>query len=84
MAYAVRALQLAFFGGRAEVTLAGPAPVAATQEPFPPISVPERIGAVILLATSLLVGLYPQVLLNMIEQSLQPPLFEGFSRGFMP
>ena len=84
VAYAMRALQLAFFGGWSEVTLAGPAPVAATQEPFPPISVPERIGAVILLATSLLVGLYPQVLLNMIEQSLQPPLFEGFSRGFMP
>jgi NADH-quinone oxidoreductase subunit M len=46
-----------------------------------PITVPERIGAVLLIATSLVIGLYPQLLLNLIEPSLKAALFEGLWKG---
>jgi NADH-quinone oxidoreductase subunit M len=46
-----------------------------------PITVPERIGAVLLIATSLVIGLYPQLLLNLIEPSLRTGLFEGLWKG---
>ena len=37
---------------------------------MPPISVPEIVGAVILMATLVIVGLYPQSLLNMIQANV--------------
>ena len=49
--------------------------------PMEPITVPERIGAVLLIATSLVIGLYPQLLLNLIEPSLRTGLFEGLWKG---
>ena len=45
------------------------------------ISVPERIGAVMLIGVSLLVGLYPRVLLDVIVPSFNSPLFEWLKRG---
>ena len=49
--------------------------------PLPPISIPERIGAIILIASSVLVGIYPQILLNVIMPALNSPLFEGLRKG---
>ncbi len=46
-----------------------------------PISLPERVGAVLLIATSVLVGLYPQMLLNLIVPALSSPLFDGLRKG---
>jgi NADH-quinone oxidoreductase subunit M len=46
-----------------------------------PITVPERIGAALLIATSLGVGLYPQWLLDFIESGLRTGLFEGLWKG---
>ncbi|MFM1769683.1 MAG: dehydrogenase subunit [Verrucomicrobiota bacterium] len=40
------------------------------------ITVPERVGAVLLMATTLLIGLYPRLLLDLIVPALQTPLFE--------
>ena len=72
--YVWRAMQKAFFSeSRAEA----PPP----HEPLPPISWPERLGAVFLIATSVFVGLYPQILLNLIVPALNSPLFDGVRKG---
>ena len=49
--------------------------------PLPPISLPERLGAIILIGASVLVGLYPQMLLNLIVPALNSPLFDGLRKG---
>ena len=96
VAYAMRALQKAFFGEQADRSADIPvrsamldhqaernvrAPSVASVEP---ISIPERIGAVLLIGTSLAVGLYPRLLLELICQSFGPPLFDGLPRGGVP
>jgi NADH-quinone oxidoreductase subunit M len=56
----------------------------ADETPHPvlePISVPERIGAAVLIGTSLLIGLYPRLLLDLISQSFSSPLFDWLSKG---
>jgi NADH-quinone oxidoreductase subunit M len=72
IAYVWRAMQKAFF--------AEPG-VASAHEPFVPISIPERLGAIILIGTSVAVGLYPQMLLKVITPALNSPLFEGLRKG---
>jgi len=83
VAYALRALQLAFFGDQAP-----PAPAAGTEGNAPaalePISVPERIGAAVLIGISLLIGLYPRLLLDLISQSFGSQLFDWLPKGGMP
>src|SRR5205807_2966287 len=80
-AYTLRVLQKAFFGEvAADVTQEQPASAArsrAQPHRLEPISVPERIGAVILMTTTLGIGLFPQLLLKLIVPSLNSPLFEG-------
>jgi NADH-quinone oxidoreductase subunit M len=72
VAYSLRALQQAFFSDQAP-----PTPPAALE----PISVPERIGAAVLIATTLLIGLYPRLLLDLITPSFSSPLFEWLPKG---
>jgi NADH-quinone oxidoreductase subunit M len=74
VAYTWRAMQKAFIGGP-EIESGKP------HHPLPPISIPERIGAVILIVVSLAVGLYPQLLLNRIIPALSSPLFDGLRKG---
>ncbi len=72
--YVWRAMQKAFFAdSRSEPT--------APDHPLPPISLPERLGAVILIGASVLVGVYPQLLLNIIVPALNSPLFDGLRKG---
>ena len=72
--YVWRAMQRAFFSdARTEI----PPP----HEPLPPISLPERLGAIILISASVLVGIYPQMLLNIIIPALNSPLFAGLRQG---
>jgi len=83
VAYALRALQLAFFGD-----VRGPA--RAAESPghsatcLPPISIPERLGAILLIGTSLLVGLYPSLLLDLIHSSFSSSLFDWLPKGIGP
>jgi NADH-quinone oxidoreductase subunit M len=79
VAYTLRALVKAFFGeppvqrdSQAE---------GEGNRPLEPITVPERIGAVLLIATTLVVGLYPQLLLNLVEPAVRTGLFEGLWKG---
>jgi NADH-quinone oxidoreductase subunit M len=77
VAYTLRAMQRAFFG---EVE-------AATENahdehhPLEPISVSERIGAVMMIGFALLVGLYPRILLDVIVPSFDSPLFDWLRKG---
>jgi NADH-quinone oxidoreductase subunit M len=63
---------------QANATDAGTSP--ATGHRLPPISIPERMGAVILLVTTLLIGLYPRLLLDLIVPSFYSPLFEALRK----
>lgn len=73
VAFTLKAVQLAFFADPTEAaTVAAP--------PLPAISLPERVGALILMGAILVVGLYPGPLLNLILDSfnsdLMRPLFQ--------
>jgi NADH-quinone oxidoreductase subunit M len=93
--YTLRALQKAFFGERdsAGHDVRAPIPVKAGNggghsesefgAPLEPITVPERVGAVILMVTTLVIGLYPMLLLDLIVPSLSSPLFEGLRKAGM-
>lgn len=74
-AFTLRALQQSFF------------PSTATPErhaKLPPITFPEKLGAFILMGATLVVGLYPSILLVPIARGLGGPLmqrlFEGVAR----
>jgi NADH-quinone oxidoreductase subunit M len=47
---------------------------------FQPITIPERIGAALLIATTLLIGLHPRLLLDLIVPAIQSPLFDGLRK----
>ncbi len=84
VAYALRALQRAFFGEGP----GGDAPAVPKGQQhdanLEPISVPERIGAVILIACTLVIGLFPRLLLDLIVPSFSSPLFDWLPKGGVP
>ena len=77
VAYTLRALVKAFFGE----TKSSTALQAASGHALAAISMPERIGAVLLLATTLLVGIYPRLLLDLIRPSFDSPLMQALVKG---
>jgi NADH-quinone oxidoreductase subunit M len=80
VAYTLRALQKAFFAE--EEAVAFPAlGLGDAHSHLEPITTPERIGAAILMATSLVIGLYPRLLLDLIVPSFSSPLFEGLRKA---
>jgi NADH-quinone oxidoreductase subunit M len=70
-----RAMQKAFFASDRDE------PAKHGHEPLPPITLPERAGAILLIAASVTVGLFPQILLNVIAPALNGPLFSGLRDG---
>jgi NADH-quinone oxidoreductase subunit M len=72
IAFTWRALTKTFFGE---------AKAVAHDHPLPPITLPEKFGALLLLAATLAVGLYPRILTDLILPSLQSPLFDGLRNG---
>jgi NADH-quinone oxidoreductase subunit M len=76
VAYTWRAMQKAFIGEPKTESESG-----NPLHPLPPISTPERIGAVILIGVSLTIGLYPQWILNRIIPALSSSLFDGLQKG---
>ncbi len=76
VAYTMRVLQLAFFSDHQAQPSGGHAPLH-----LEPISVPERLGAMMLIGTSLLIGLYPRLLLDLIAPSFDSSLFEGLRKA---
>jgi NADH-quinone oxidoreductase subunit M len=88
VAYTWRAMQKAFFGESRVPTpahrsddgerAARPGVQGAGLER---ISTPERLGAALLIGATLLIGLYPHLLLRIIAPSFDSPLFEWLTRG---
>jgi NADH-quinone oxidoreductase subunit M len=77
VAYTWRAVHKAFFSDR-------DAPAALLQHPLPPITWPEKLGALLLIASTLAVGLYPRLLLDWIIPALNGPLFDGLRKVVTP
>lgn len=80
VAYLLRAMQLAFLADRSGGAAAAAGSHTEGQGGFEPISIPEKIGAILLLGTTLLIGLYPRLLLDPIVPSVQAVL-EGIRKG---
>jgi NADH-quinone oxidoreductase subunit M len=49
--------------------------------PLEPITVPERLGAVMLIAVTFVVGIYPRLLLDVIVPAFGSPLFDALRKG---
>jgi NADH-quinone oxidoreductase subunit M len=85
--YVWRAMQKAFFSDSGAVSALSPRDPHAAHEagsspgPLAPITFPEKLGAIILIGTSVLIGIYPQLLLNIIVPALNSPLFDGLRKG---
>jgi NADH-quinone oxidoreductase subunit M len=74
VAYTLRAMQKAFYGEPVENA-------EQMEHPLPPISIPEKIGAILLIALTVVIGLYPKLLLDLIVPAFDSPLFEGLRKG---
>jgi NADH-quinone oxidoreductase subunit M len=74
VAYTLRVLQKSFFGESVEQTSQGDHPLA-------PITLPERLGALILIAATVVIGLFPSLLLKMINDGFSTPLFDALWKG---
>ncbi len=79
VAYTLRAVQKAFFSGDQEDVPGAVHGGHAHGESA--ITLPEKIGAVVLIATTVLIGLYPKLLLDWIVPSFASPLFDGLRKG---
>lgn len=75
VAYSLRALQQAFFAEQEPPRAAAAATADQPHGVLEPISAPERLGALLLLGASLVIGLYPHLLLQWIVPSLHSELF---------
>lgn len=78
-AFTLRVIQVSFFG-----QANGAATAAVQHAPLPPLTWPERTGAILLLTATLLIGLKPDLLLNWIVPSLQSPLMQAVWHGGVP
>jgi len=98
VAYTLRAIQKSFYSGARDgspqpvaTDEAAPHPSDDRSKSGPgawglleTISIPERIGAALLIAITLLIGLYPRLLLDLIVPALQSPLMEKVMRAAGP
>jgi len=73
VAYTLRVMQKAFFGEADEKE-------EHAHEPMPPISPQEKLGAILLIVISLVIGLFPRLLLDIIVPSFNSSLFEWLRR----
>jgi NADH-quinone oxidoreductase subunit M len=71
--YVWRAMQKAFFSDSRSET--------PPDRSCPRITIPEKLAAALLIASSIAVGLYPQMVLNIIQPALNSPLFAGLHQG---
>ncbi|MDB6024257.1 MAG: nuoM [Verrucomicrobiales bacterium] len=74
VAYTLRAIIKGFFSENEIVS-------TAHSEPLAPISMPERLGAAILIVTTLVVGIYPRLLLDIISPSWNSELMQHLVKG---
>jgi NADH-quinone oxidoreductase subunit M len=87
-AFTLRVMQVSFFGttDKAERVPNAPNPVEHNRLHLhlPPITWPERIGAMLLIAATVYIGLKPDALLNWIMPALQSPVMQAVLKGGAP
>ncbi|MGD0813668.1 MAG: NADH-quinone oxidoreductase subunit M [Verrucomicrobiota bacterium] len=59
-------------------------PKSAAINKLKPVSIPERAGAFLLLGTAILIGLWPNLLLTLINPALHSPQFQPLWKGALP
>jgi NADH-quinone oxidoreductase subunit M len=69
--FTLRALQKSFYSAVPETTTEH-----ATS--YEPVTLPEKSGAILLLACSIIIGLYPRLLFDLIHPAIQQPMFSKF------
>jgi NADH-quinone oxidoreductase subunit M len=82
-AYSLRALQLAFFADADTGTAPARRPSLEGVD-LRPITWPEKAGAALLIGCSLVIGLYPRLLLDLIQPGLKSELFQALMRKGAP
>lgn len=80
-AFTLRAIQVSFFG---TTDKSAPAMPAVPALPLDPITLPERAGAMLLVAATVYFGLNPDALLHWITPALQSPLLQAALKGGAP
>ncbi|HVV00619.1 MAG TPA: NADH-quinone oxidoreductase subunit M [Verrucomicrobiae bacterium] len=84
IAFTIRALLRAFFAdaGTASVETVSPTSGLASAAPaVSAITIPERLGAALLIAATLAVGIYPRLLLHLIGPSFDAPIFSALRKA---
>ncbi len=76
VAYTLRVMIKAFFLQNEPIHATDAAP-----HHFVPITLPERLGALVLLAATLVIGLYPRLLMDLIVPAVNSPLFSRMLKG---
>lgn len=71
--YTLRATQKGFFRD-------GPPAESVSQAPLPPVTLPEKLGALLLIFFTLAAGLYPSWFIRLITPALQSDLFAGLRK----
>jgi NADH-quinone oxidoreductase subunit M len=79
VAYTIRAMQRSFFSRARDSD-----PAAGPTDQYDPITVPERFGAVLLIGLTLLIGLHPRLLLDLIIPALNSGFFANLQKGIPP
>jgi NADH-quinone oxidoreductase subunit M len=72
--FTLRALKLSFFGEKGVQSEVTKVPTSNREE-FNPITIPEKIGACMLMLTTVAVGIYPKVLLDRIMPAVETMRF---------
>jgi NADH-quinone oxidoreductase subunit M len=78
-AFTLRVIQVVFFG-KVEPVEAG----AVAAHPLPPITLPEKLGSLLLLSATVVIGLKPGLLLDWIMPALQSPLMQAVLKKGAP
>jgi len=83
-AFTLRAIQLSFFGSTDKAQPPGHASTGEDALHFEPITGAEKIGALLLIGATVLIGLRPDLLLDWINPALQSPLFQAALKAGTP
>jgi NADH-quinone oxidoreductase subunit M len=83
-AFTLRVIQISFFGKVEPVDPNRLERAGVSTLHLGPLTWPEKSGAILLLAATLLIGLKPDLLLNWIVPSLQSPLLQAVWHGGAP
>lgn len=70
--FTLRALHKSFFS---------PVPEDGSETSYEPITMPEKAGAILLLACTVLIGLYPRLLFDLIHPAIQQDMFKRIISG---